>query len=227
MQQNEKTQLFQVLQLADTVKDGSDLKVKGWYLGQLDEQGHRIIYEDRAGCEWIFYVDDTCILGDPAEAPARLRETELNDWSRFNKDLNKGQRVEISEEIYHHFLGVLPPQNWGREASYFEVGEPHHHEGGKAIHRACWIEYGRFYTGYPCQANRYVLSGHKVDPANYERTFENSDLVRYLVTFKDGSQRPYIMINAERVALKQHKNYKFIKLIGGEGYQKLREGAAL
>lgn len=75
------------------------------------------------------------------------KELELNDWSRWNKELPKGQKVEISEYIYHYLLEVLPPNNW--EGDYFEVGEPHHHEKGKAIHRACWMEGDKYYTGYP------------------------------------------------------------------------------
>lgn len=82
--------------------------------------------------------------------PAAQIEQEiiLNNWERFNKDLTEGQKVEISEHIYYHFLNCLPPRNWN--GKYFEVGEPHHHDNkGRAIHRACWIEDGKFFTGYP------------------------------------------------------------------------------
>lgn len=71
-------------------------------------------------------------------------EIELNNWKR---ELFEGQKVQISENIYYHLLNCLPPRNW--QKSYFEVGEPHHHKNGKAIHRACWIENGKYFTGYP------------------------------------------------------------------------------
>src|SRR3990167_2385649 len=48
----------------------------------------------------------------------------LNDWSRWNTELPKGQKVEISEAIYFTMLNCLPPRNW--KDDYFEVGEPHH-----------------------------------------------------------------------------------------------------
>lgn len=78
-------------------------------------------------------------------------EITLNDWSRWNvQPLTEGQRIEISEAIYWHLLECLPPRKYN--GSYFEVGEPDHHDkNGKPIHRACWIENGKFYTGYPRQ----------------------------------------------------------------------------
>lgn len=75
------------------------------------------------------------------------REIMLNDWSRWNTELPKGQEVEISEAIYYHLLEALPPHKW--QGSYFEVGEPHHHENGRAIYRACWMNDGKYFTGYP------------------------------------------------------------------------------
>lgn len=75
-------------------------------------------------------------------------EAMLNDWSRFNQELPEGQKVQISEAVYYDLLSCMPPRNWNGD--YFEVGEPHHHNNeGKAIHRACWIENGLYYTGYP------------------------------------------------------------------------------
>lgn len=74
-------------------------------------------------------------------------QIELNDWERWNTSLHKGQRVEISEAIFYNLLGSVPPKRM--ERNYFEVGEAHHHEQGRAIHRACWIEGGKYYTGYP------------------------------------------------------------------------------
>ena len=34
--------------------------------------------------------------------------------------------TEISEEVYDHFLNVLPPRNWC--GSYFQCSEPYSHE---------------------------------------------------------------------------------------------------
>ena len=80
------------------------------------------------------------------------REIELNNWKRWNaQPLQKGQKIEISEAIYYHLMGCLPPHY--SQKNYFEVGEPDHHENGRAVHRACWIEDGNFYTGYPKQKN--------------------------------------------------------------------------
>ena len=33
---------------------------------------------------------------------------------------------EVSEEVYDHFLNVLPPLVW--RGSYFQIGEPYSHE---------------------------------------------------------------------------------------------------
>lgn len=75
-------------------------------------------------------------------------QVALEDWSRWNTELPEGQKVEISESIYYHLLNCLPPRNWHK--TYFEVGEAHHHTNeGRAIHRACWIENDKYYTGYP------------------------------------------------------------------------------
>ena len=77
-------------------------------------------------------------------------EIMLNDWSRWNTELPKGQEVEISENIFWHLFGCVPPRNVQQGAKYFECGEAHHHDNsGKAIYRACWIKEGKFYTGYP------------------------------------------------------------------------------
>lgn len=224
MEKNSKTQLFKVLELADPLKVGSDLKINGWFVGELEAGGKRLFYKDAAGVDWIFYPGDTCRLGNQEE---KEQDVQLSDWTRFNTSLLPGQRVEITAEIYHELLDCLPPHVWNRETSYFEVGEPHHHEAGKAIHRACWIEFGKFFTGYPTMANRYELPGFKRNAEDYERTFQDGiDLVRFLVTFTDGSQRPYIMSRHERNAVRTCKNYEFVKLIGGEGYQ-VKKGGAL
>jgi len=51
---------FKVLQLVDSVKNGSELEVGNSYSGIMDS--NRIIYTDNVDCEWIFYVGDTCEL---------------------------------------------------------------------------------------------------------------------------------------------------------------------
>ena len=79
-----------------------------------------------------------------------LKEIELNDWSRWNTGLKPGAPVEISEAIYFYMLECLPPRNW--IGSYFEVGEPHHHDdNGRPVHRAFWQdeETKKYYTSYP------------------------------------------------------------------------------
>lgn len=94
-----------------------------------------------------------CSINNGAElteiAPECVRSADINDWSRWNQqDLNPGQKIEISEDIYDHLLNCLPPRNW--KGGYFEVGEADHHaNNGRAIHRACWKENGKYYTGYP------------------------------------------------------------------------------
>lgn len=90
---------------------------------------------------------------EPEFAPIGLdadiqHEITLNDWSRWNQSLPIGQKVEISDAIYYHLLECVPPRRM--DGSYFEVGEAHHHDTkGRAIYRACWMEGGKYFTGYP------------------------------------------------------------------------------
>jgi hypothetical protein len=105
----------------------------------------------------VFYFDE--VLNGPNGNRPTDEEInhviELNDWSRWNKELIKDKEpVEVSENIYYDMLNCLPPKNW--KGTYFEVGEAHHHDNnGKAIHRAFWSEdsntrpYTRYFTGYP------------------------------------------------------------------------------
>jgi hypothetical protein len=75
-------------------------------------------------------------------------EIMLNDWSRWNESLKPGQIVEIGEAVYWSLLECLPPKLYN--GNYFEVGEPNHHDNkGRAVHRACWIDAGKYFTGYP------------------------------------------------------------------------------
>ena len=98
---------------------------------------------------WYFEIESD-LQDTPVTEAEILHEIELNDWTRWNTELTPGQKIEISECIYDDLLGCLPPHRY--EKNYFEVGEPHHHTNkGEAIYRACWIEDGKFYTGYPKQ----------------------------------------------------------------------------
>ena len=92
---------------------------------------------------WYFDTNDKEVIKEEIN-----HEIVIDDWSRWNEHLNIGDKFEISECTYYDLLNCLPPHRW--DGSYFEGGEPHHHlNNGKAIHRACWIEEGKFYTGYP------------------------------------------------------------------------------
>ena len=80
------------------------------------------------------------------------REIMLNDYSRWNKGLQKdAPPVEVSESVYYDMMGAVPPHYMTN--NYFEVGEAHHHENGKPIYRAFWIENTgngyAYFTGYP------------------------------------------------------------------------------
>lgn len=51
---------FKVLELCDSVKQGSELVVGNIYTGILIN--NTVWFNDRAGCDWVFYVNDTCEL---------------------------------------------------------------------------------------------------------------------------------------------------------------------
>lgn len=51
---------FKVLKLEDPRKTESELEVGAIYLGMLTTNQYMISFTDRAGVDWIFYVDDTC-----------------------------------------------------------------------------------------------------------------------------------------------------------------------
>jgi hypothetical protein len=116
----------------------------------------KVKYADHLGREWDLSTPDylkAWYLEEGQEPPTQEeinREIELNDWSRWNRQpLTKDQKIEISEAIYWELLNCLPPRI--HCSGYFEVGEPEHHDPktGRAVHRACWIEGNKFYTGYP------------------------------------------------------------------------------
>lgn len=83
-------------------------------------------------------------------------EIMLNDYTRWNNDLKPGDKYEISEATYYDQLGSVPPHY--HCGSYFEVGEPHHDdENGNTIYRACWMEDGKYYTGYPKRIKQQAI----------------------------------------------------------------------
>lgn len=97
------------------------------------------------------YLKSWYFTPDTKDTRVTLAEIEhemiLNDWSRWNTELKRGEPLEVSEIIYYHMLSALPPKNWN--GNYYEVGEPHHHENGKPIHRAFWQVGNKYFTGYP------------------------------------------------------------------------------
>lgn len=100
-----------------------------------------------------WYHDPNDAMSQPPTQKDIDLEIELSDYSRWNKGLPKDQIVEVNKYVYEQMLCVLPPRNWGKHnRHYFEVGEAHHHENGRAIHRAFWIKDGRYYTGHPDMA---------------------------------------------------------------------------
>ena len=65
------------------------------------------------------------------------RENWPEDWSRV-PDV-----TEIAEEVYDHFLNVLPPLCW--HGSYFQCSEPYTHENGKPMFLTFGKKDGRCY----------------------------------------------------------------------------------
>jgi len=87
-------------------------------------------------------------------------EITINDWSRWNKSLQEGEPIEVSEYIYDHMFECLPPRNWDRTNGYFEVGEPYDHEDGIPIHRAFWKREGKYFTAHPNSFCKYHTPTH-------------------------------------------------------------------
>lgn len=51
---------FKVLQVIDSVKQRSQVKIGAVLNGDLSSNGKLVYFTDKANCEWIFYVGDTC-----------------------------------------------------------------------------------------------------------------------------------------------------------------------
>lgn len=58
-EQQNKTVLFEVLEIIDTRKTGSTIEVGKTYLGSL-YPNNWVYFTDVNEQEWAFYVDDTC-----------------------------------------------------------------------------------------------------------------------------------------------------------------------
>jgi hypothetical protein len=117
----------------------------------------------------------------------------LNDWTKWNaQPLKEGQRIEISEHIYYELMNCLPPHV--HLCNYFEVGEPNHHDSqGKPVHRACWIEDGKYYTGYPHNTKDDIKIGSTLTAIAHcvmEESGEESLIVgkQYIVLSNGGCQ---------------------------------------
>lgn len=53
---------FKVLEVCDTRKEGSQVEVGAVLRGQINNDNTKVFFTDRANCEWIFYIGDTCEL---------------------------------------------------------------------------------------------------------------------------------------------------------------------
>lgn len=49
---------FRVLRFEDSRSSSSELEIGRTYLGQIDK--NKVYYTDKAGDNWIFYINDTC-----------------------------------------------------------------------------------------------------------------------------------------------------------------------
>ena len=51
---------FKVTEVCDITKQGSEVAVGNILKGEIENGNRRIFYTDKANCQWIFYVGDTC-----------------------------------------------------------------------------------------------------------------------------------------------------------------------
>lgn len=65
-EQQNKTVLFEVLEIVDSRKTGSTIEVGKTYLGSLYPD-NRVYFTDVNEQEWCFYVDDTCRIVEEVE----------------------------------------------------------------------------------------------------------------------------------------------------------------
>ena len=68
------------------------------------------------------------------------RESWPEDWSKVDP------WTEISEEVYNHFLNVLPPV--GLHGAYFQCSEPHDHQLVGKILKARYLTFVRIGLKY-------------------------------------------------------------------------------
>lgn len=53
---------FRILKIEDTRKQGSEVEINAELKGEISTNLKEIYFTDKADCEWIFYIGDTCEL---------------------------------------------------------------------------------------------------------------------------------------------------------------------
>jgi len=53
---------FKILKIEDYRKQGSEVEIGNEFEGELSPSLKEIYFTDKANCEWIFYIGDTCEL---------------------------------------------------------------------------------------------------------------------------------------------------------------------
>ncbi len=53
---------FTVTEILDSRKQGSEIELNKEFFGKLSDNGKQIFYTDKAGCEWCFWIGQTCEL---------------------------------------------------------------------------------------------------------------------------------------------------------------------
>ncbi len=53
---------FKVLKIEDARKQGSEVEIGAEFKGEISSNLKEIYFTDKANCEWVFYIGDTCEL---------------------------------------------------------------------------------------------------------------------------------------------------------------------
>lgn len=53
---------FKVLKIEDSRKQGSEIEIEKEFEGEISSNLKEIYFTDKANCQWIFYIGDTCEL---------------------------------------------------------------------------------------------------------------------------------------------------------------------
>lgn len=53
---------FKILKIYDTRKQGSEIEIDKEFEGEISSNLKEIYFTDKANCEWVFYIGDTCEL---------------------------------------------------------------------------------------------------------------------------------------------------------------------